>query len=203
MAATERATCGAGAGALMRRPLSLRQTVQLWGGLHVPRLEGSPVCCKDVTKEVVSVFPELCDGARVACVHINVLGPCLTQMRRGGKARFMRDLLASREALMREGYTHIAVSGPMLEALKVDARMQRVGRFNTHAAFRAIASLGAWVGFLVARLTVLTGGRARGNLATGFPLSLPHIWRGFAAIDLLAIPAATAAFCGQIRERRQ
>lgn len=171
----------------MRRPLSLRQTVQLWGGLHVPRLEGSVVCCKDVTKEVVSVFPELCDGARVACVHINVLRPCLLQIRRGGKARFMRDLLASREALMREGYTHIAVSGPMLEALKVDARMQRVGRFTTHAAFRAIASLGTWVGFLAARAAMRLRFSGRDTLATGFTASLVQVWCGFEYMELRRI----------------
>lgn len=187
MAATERATCGAGAGALMRRPLSLRQTVQLWGGLHVPRLEGSPVCCKDVTKEVVSVFPELCDGARVACVHINVLRPCLTQMRRGGKARFMRDLLASREALMREGYTHILASGSMLQTLKADKRIALAARFRVHIIPRAIASLGAWIGFCAAWAAMRLRFKGHGSLATGFTASLMQVWRGFEYMELRRI----------------
>ncbi len=148
--------------------LTFRETRRLWGGVWVPRLEGSVVHCKDVSAAAMAVGVSLPTGARVACVHLNIFTPMFRQFMRGKSAAYSRDLFEARRLLQDQGYTHVALTGPMLETLKVDTRLVEVARVRNNPIYATNIAIGTWISFrLVWVAALLTGQdkRLRGRLS--------------------------------------
>jgi hypothetical protein len=166
--------------------LTLRQTFRLWGGFNIPLLEDSVVYCRDVSKYMHGLGRINPATTRVGAVHLNVLRPFLMLGLNGGKVKYTRQLLACRNLLLNEGYTHVLVTGPMLLTLDLDKRIKIVTRYKPHVLPSIIAAVGTWLSFQVAGLLMRLGGRGVGN-TVGFDSSFRHIWLGFRVMELRAL----------------
>ena len=91
----------------MPKRLTPIQTYRLWGGLSSGTRIRPAIIAMDVTETAVQIEPDLEATAKVATVHLSHWH-ALTK-----PDQLKRDLLKSRHELMRHGFTHVAVTGPL------------------------------------------------------------------------------------------
>lgn len=162
MGSTDQLKANVGQGATINAhlpQLSLRQTFSIWGGVHVSRLRGTVLHVKDVTEVAQEINKALPPDAQVACVHLSTLKPCLAQLRPGGKAHYMRALMEARQVLVMQGFTHIALTGPMLRTLNLKPRLRAVAQYRTHLLIALPVAVGAWLCYGAALLAAKVRGR--------------------------------------------
>jgi hypothetical protein len=90
-------------------------------------------------------------NARVASIHLNVIKPLLTQLIAGRRVTYARRLLAARAVLSAEGYTHIAITGPLLETLRIKDRLVEIAAVYTHPALSIPIAFATWIAAACAR----------------------------------------------------
>jgi hypothetical protein len=115
------------------RQLSLRQTVALWGGLRPARRVSKALGAMDVTSGVRAIDPRWPTMTRVAAVHIGV-EKFFWDRARGSAQEIRREIIEARSLLKRQGYTHIAVTGPFLLKIRRRARLNEVHTFSNARA---------------------------------------------------------------------
>ena len=171
---------------LSLHPLTLQQTFALWGGLHVPRLSGTILQVKDVTQIALDLAYMLPTTSKVACVHLSTFKPCLAQLRPGGKAQYMRALMDARQALVAQGFTHVALTGPMLRTLKLKPRLRAVAQYRTHQLIATPVAIGVWLSYGVVLLAAKAWGRDRA-LINGMGRTRRAVMVGFSSYVIYAL----------------
>ena len=132
----------------MPKRLSPIQTYRLWGGLSSGTRILPGIIAMDVTKTGLQIEPDLEATAKVAAVHLSHWR-ALTK-----PDQLKRDLLRARHQLMRHGFTHVAITGP-LAGLAL-TRMPFIGMYKNArsiAAFNFLPYLIALCGMWLAALT--------------------------------------------------
>ena len=140
----------------MPKRLSPIQTYRLWGGLSSGTRILPGIVAMDVTDVAVQIEPDLETTAKVASVHLSHWH-ALTK-----PDQLKRDLLKARHQLMRHGFTHVTITGP-LAGLAL-TRMPFVGMYkNAHsiAQFNFIPYLIALCAMWIAALAQSASRRKR------------------------------------------
>jgi hypothetical protein len=125
----------------MPKRLSPIQTYRLWGGLSSGTRILPGIIAMDVTKAGMQIEPDLEATAKVATVHLSHWHALAKP------DQLKRNLLKARHQLMRHGFTHVAITGP-LAGLAL-TRMPFIGMYKNA---RSIAMLN-----LIPYLIVLLG----------------------------------------------
>lgn len=136
---------------LLLKRLTFKETFTLWGGLRLGRLDGTDIYYKDVTDAVLEMGTPLPPNARVASIHLNIIKPLLTQLIAGQRVTYARRLLAARAVLVAEGYTHIAITGPLLVTLRIKDRLVEIAAVYTHPALSIPIAFATWIAAPCAR----------------------------------------------------
>lgn len=114
----------------MPKRLSPIQTYRLWGGLSSGTRILPGIIAIDVTKAGVQIEPDLEATAKVASVHLSHWH-ALTK-----PDQLKRNLLKARHQLMRHGFTHVAITGP-LAGLAL-TRMPFIGIYRNATSIAAL-----------------------------------------------------------------
>ena len=141
--------------------LTFTKSYQLWGGFKLHSLKSSGFKYKDITNAALAVSPDLPITARVATVHISILPPLIKRLRKGQTTGLSKLILASREQLRKHGFTHVALTGPMVVTLNLNKRLMEINRHTNSSALVGFATLNAQLGFYLAWLVFLIAGKPK------------------------------------------
>jgi hypothetical protein len=167
---------------LLKR-LTFKETYLLWGGLRLNRLDGTNIYYKDVTETVLALPTPLPPDARVAAIHLNLVMPLLTQLVDGQRVTYTRRLLAARQVLVDQGFTHVALTGPLLSTLRVKARLNKIAGVAPHPALSMPIAFATWVVATGARSVNIICNRKRGNSVS----SLGEVVASFGSYRIFAL----------------
>jgi hypothetical protein len=123
------------------------QTYRLWGDLSFGTRILPGIVAMDVTETAKQIEPDLEATAKVASIHLSHWD-ALTK-----PDQLKRNLLKARHQLMRHGFTHVAITGP-LAGLAL-TRMPFIGMYKNArciAAFNFLSYLIALCGMWLAAL---------------------------------------------------
>lgn len=110
--------------------LTLRQTYRLWGGLTPATPLTGVLKVIDVTPSARDLHPDLPVTARIGSVHVCYISALLAGRQSHSVAR---KIIAAHPELVRQGYTHIAVTGPFVFEIAKRQRLHELGRHANHA----------------------------------------------------------------------
>ena len=110
--------------------LSPIQTYRLWGGLSSGSRILPGIFALDVTEAAKQIEPDLEATAKVASVHLSHLQASTKPH------QLKRSMLKARHQLLRHGYTHVAITGPL-----ADLALTRIPFIGMYINARSIAML--------------------------------------------------------------
>ena len=92
---------------MKQKQLSILQTYHLWGGLSCRTHILPGIAALDVTEVARLIEPDLETTAKVTSVHLSHW-QAFTK-----PTQLKRDMLKARHQLLRHGFTHVAITGPL------------------------------------------------------------------------------------------
>lgn len=109
--------------------LTVRQTVALWGGFGLGKAVTPSVRAMNVTNIVSTLTPTLEISGKTATVHIGV-EKFMWARSKQKRISMTRQIIDARSALLADGVTHIAVTGPFLIEIRRNTRLSEVATYR-------------------------------------------------------------------------
>ena len=89
-------------------------------------------------------------NARVATVHISIFPLLRKRLHSGGTSQLIKTIIQSRQQLINRGFSHVALTGPMVANLHIDKRLIEIERHTNSPYLTFPAILNAQISFYTA-----------------------------------------------------